>query len=328
MSDATPLPAASPHPGWLAHVPVPLFAVVMGVAGLGLAWRKAHEVLSVPEAVGEALCALSAVLFVSIAGLYAAKALRFPVETRREFDHPVRSSFFAAISISLMLLAAGAFPHWPDLARGVWLAGATLHLALTLRVLSRWLLHRHEIQHASPAWFIPVVGNIVAPILGVRLGLVEVSWFFFSVGMLFWPPLLAIVLYRLIFHEDMPPRMAPTLFVLLPPPAIGFLSWVALNGGVVDAPARMLFHAALFLTLLLLSLWRHFQKTPFAVSWWAYTFPLDAVTLAALQYATMTGAPAIAWMASALLVVSTLVVGAVLVRTVSAMLADALFVPE
>lgn len=326
MSEA--LPAASPHPGWLAHVPVPLFAVVMGVAELGLAWRKAHQVLAVPAPIGEALCALAAVLFVLIAGLYAAKASRFPAETRREFDHPVRANFFAAISISLMLLAGAGFPHWPDAARAVWLAGAALHLGLTLRILSRWLLHPHQIQHANPAWFIPVVGNIVAPILGVRLGYVELSWFFFSVGMLFWLPLLAIILYRLIFHDDLPPKLAPTLFVLLPPPAVGFLSWEALNGGVLDAPARMLFHAALFLTLLLLSLWRHFAKTPFAVSWWAYTFPLDAVALAALQYAVLTGAPAIAWLATAALAAASLAVGAVLARTVAAMVSDALFVPE
>lgn len=48
-----------------------------------------------------------------------------------------------------------------------------------------------------PAWFIPVVGNIIVPLAGVRFAPAEVSWFFFSIGLVFWIVLLAIVMYRL-----------------------------------------------------------------------------------------------------------------------------------
>ena len=35
-------------------------------------------------------------------------------------------------------------------------------------------------------WFIPVVGNIIVPIAGVDDAPAEVSWFFFSFGLIFW----------------------------------------------------------------------------------------------------------------------------------------------
>lgn len=320
----------SPPPSlWLQHVPVPLFAMVMGVAGLGLAWRKAHEVLAAPQLVGEALLALSAVLFALIAGLYAAKMLRHPMAMLGEFNHPIRANFFPTVSISLLLLASGAFPHWPGVAEALWMVGAALHLTLTVRTVGRWIVHKHDIGHLNPAWFIPVVGNIIVPLLGVRLGYPDLSWFFFSVGVVFWLLLFAVVLYRVVFHEeDLPPRMVPTLFILLAPPAIGFLSYVALIGGGLDGFARILISTAAFLFLVLASMGRRFLALPFAVSWWAFTFPLDALSLAALQYVHQRPSALVTVGAIAVLVLTSLVVGAVLIRTTRAAATGHLFVPE
>ncbi|MEM0513912.1 hypothetical protein WCN91_00405 [Pseudoalteromonas sp. YIC-827] len=46
-------------------------------------------------------------------------------------------------------------------------------------------INHYRLEHANPSWFIPVVGNIIAPITGAKLGYIEVSWFFFSVGIVF-----------------------------------------------------------------------------------------------------------------------------------------------
>lgn len=321
---ATHAPAAS----WLAHVPAPLFAMVMGTAGLGLAWRKAHEIAGLPQAVGEAVLAAAAVLFVAVAALYGAKLAKHPAAVQGEFNHPVRAAFFPTMSISLLLLAMGAHPHAPALGFSLWAAGAALHLTLTVRTVGRWLSHKHEIGHVNPAWFIPVVGNIIVPILGVRLGYAELSWFFFSVGAVFWLLLFTIVLYRLIFHDDLPPRLQPTLFILIAPPAIGFLSYLALSGGVLDGFARTLVHTALFLALVLAAMAGRFRRLPFAVSWWAYTFPLDALAIASLHYAGIEGGLATRSIGIVALGTATLVVAGVLARTLRALSTGSLFVPE
>ncbi|WP_425415989.1 hypothetical protein [Pseudoalteromonas qingdaonensis] len=60
-----------------------------------------------------------------------------------------------------------------------------------LPIFPTWLdmnnlsINHYRLEHANPSWFIPVVGNIIAPITGAKLGYIEVSWFFFSVGIVF-----------------------------------------------------------------------------------------------------------------------------------------------
>ena len=313
---------------WLAHVPVPLFASVMGLAGLGLAWRKAHHVFGWPVVIGEAILGLAALVFIAVTVLYAAKALRHGAAVRGEFQHPVRSNFFPAFSVSLILLASAALPHQRDIALALWGAGAALHMVLTLNLIGRWLVRDVSILAINPAWFIPAVGNILVPIAGVRLGFPEISWLFFSIGLVFWLLLFVIVFYRIVFHDRMPLAMVPTLFILIAPPAAGFQAYLSLSGGMVDGFSRILFYFGLYLTLLLFSLGRTFIAVPFAISWWAFTFPLDAMTIAALEYSHFAGGWGLVAVAAGLLGLTTVIVATVFLRTLQALIGGKLFAPE
>lgn len=52
-------PVVAAHPrkadGWLAHLPVSLFAAAMGIGGLSLAWRRAASAQIAPGWIGQAL---------------------------------------------------------------------------------------------------------------------------------------------------------------------------------------------------------------------------------------------------------------------------------
>ena len=313
---------------WLAHVPIPLFAVVMGLGGLGLAWRRAHEVFAVPSAIGEAVLAFAGLVFVALAVLYALKALRHWAEVVAEFEHVVRINFFPAVSIGLLILAAAALPYGRGLAVSIWAAGTGLHLVLSLVVVHRWITRSYQVPHANPAWFIPVVGNILVPIAGVPLGYGEVSWFFFAVGIVFWILLFAIILYRIVFHDPLPARILPTLFILLAPPAIGFVAYVRLSGPELDGAARILFFTAVFLALVLATLAPRFARLPFFVSWWAYTFPSAALAIAALVYCEQVPGWGSETLAVAILAAATLLIVTVWLQTARALLQGRLFVPE
>lgn len=321
---AAPAPASQR----LEHFPVSFFATVMGTAGLAIAWHKAHLVLGAPVVVGEAILYLATALFAVLLLLYAAKWLRHPGAVMQEARHPVRINFFASISIGLLLLAIGWSGGEPGFARALWAAGTLLHLAFTLMAMSSWIHHSHyEIKHANPAWFIPVVGNIVVPLVGVRFAPLELSWFFFSIGIVFWPVLLSIILYRLFFHPALPERLTPTLFILLAPPAVGCLAWMALTGQV-DAFARILFYCSLFLLLLLGVGAMRFLRAPFYLSSWAYSFPLAAVTIVTLAMAEALHADVLRALAAALLGLVSIVVAALVARTVVAAMRGEICVPE
>ena len=149
---------------------------------------------------------------------------------------------------------------------------------------------RHlQVHHLSPAWFFPAVGNVLVPIAGVPLGYVDISWFFFSVGVLLWSVLMTIVFYRVLFHHPLDERLMPTLFILVAPPAAGFIAYLQLTGGL-DVYANALFFTGLFLAALLFSQIGRFLRLGFFLTWWAYSFPLAALSIASLTMFEATGA--------------------------------------
>jgi tellurite resistance protein len=314
-------PTAEPR---LAHFPVPFFASVLGLSGLTTAlhaagWTRASL----------AILALTIAVFVALAAIYFLKALRHPKAVAAEWQHPVKLAFFPAFSISLLLIATALAPSAPDVARGVWLIGALAQAGLTLAVLSNWIGHRaFQANHISPAWFIPAVGNVVAPIAGVGLGFPETSWVFFAAGLIFWIVLLVLVMNRLIFHDPLPGRMVPTLAILIAPPAVGFLAWLQLNGGVLDGFARFLYATTLVFLGLALTQAGKLRRLPFGLSHWALSFPVAALTLATLRFAALTGSPAHFWAGQAALIASCLIVALLGVATLRAMTRGEICRPE
>lgn len=312
----------------LAHFPVAWFATIMGLAGLSLAWQRTEHLLGLPGLTGFALTLLASALFIILTGLYFIKFLQFKPAVIKEWQHPIRINFVPTISIAMLLLSIAWLSRAPALSQVLWTVGTVLHLSLTLYVMSQWMHREHfQIQHLNPAWFIPVVGNILIPIAGVVHAPAEVSWFFFSLGLIFWPVLLAVIFYRLIFHGSLPERLVPTLFILIAPPAVGCISYIKLTGQA-DTFAHVLYHAGLFFTLLLLVQIPRFMRIKFFLSWWAYSFPLAAITVASLAMFEHTNDVFFLRIAGVLLAIVSLVIAGLFARTVLAVLRKEICVEE
>ncbi|WP_228766860.1 SLAC1 anion channel family protein [Thiomicrorhabdus heinhorstiae] len=288
----------------LAYFPINLFGAVMGYAGLTLGFFQAHELLGIDYTAFLVLTALTTLFFILITLLYAIKLIRFPESVKEDFAHPVALHFFPTFSISLLLLSLLFEGINFQLAQTMWYLGTLLHFILVLVILNSWIHHeKWQITHMNPAWFIPVVGNIVIPLGAVEFSSIEIGWFFFSVGLIFWLVLFSIVMYRLFFHPPLLKLLEPTLFILIAPPAVGFLSYQELNGGVLDDFSRVLFNMALFMTILLFSQTLRFIRIPFALSWWAYSFPLAAIMLASFHFYALTDIALYGFIAAFLLAV-------------------------
>jgi len=299
----------------LAYLPVSFFSMIMGLAGYTLVWMEADLLAMYPFSPTEIFAALTIGLFLVLFAAYGAKAYLHPAKVRAEINHPVMMSFFPTLSISLILIGTCLTTWVPEIAVVVWTFGAVGQLLLTLLILTRWVHQEHfEIHHISPAWFIPVVGNILVPLAGVQYAPMEVSWFFFSIGILFWVVLLTIIMYRIIFHQPIDQNLLPTLFILIAPPAAGFVAYLNL-AGELDNFGRFLYYSALFLTLLLFTQVRRFLRLPFGLSWWAYSFPLAAMTVATLLMHEETRVPQFLYLGYFLHLVVTLVILMLLWKT-------------
>jgi tellurite resistance protein len=327
MTPPSPTPRA-PMPSRLQHFPVAFFAMIMGLGGLTIAWGRAEEILSLSFSISPWLLLLSTASFVLLAALYTIKVVRFREAAATEWAHPVKMNFVPTVSIALIILSIAWLPYSAPYSKLLWLVGTALHLVLTLHVVTQWMHHsKFEVTHLNPAWFIPVVGNILVPIAGVLHAPIELSWFFFSIGIVFWPVLLAIIFNRVIFHGSLPERLVPTLFILIAPPAVGFLSYVRLTGEV-DAFARILYYAALFFTILLIAQLRWFTRLRFFLSWWAYSFPLAAITIATLGMFKQTGDPMFLRLSGILLAIATVVIAGLFYRTLLAVFRREICVAE
>lgn len=292
----------------IKHFPIPFFAVVMGLSGLAIAYQKAHHLFGVPKIIYEVLMFSAAAAFVLIACLYLLKAFLFFDEVKADFLHPIRINFFAAVSISMLLLSIAFYFYYPLVSMVLWGFGTIIHLFMTFYVVSFWIRHNFEIVHTNPAWFIPIVGNVLVPVVGVDFLPKEISLYFFSVGMFFWLVLGTIIFYRIVFHHQLPQKFIPTLFIYIAPPAVGFVAYMRMFGAF-DMTAMFLLNMALFFTVLLFFMGRSFVGLKFFISWWAFTFPLDAVAIAFMSAYQVGGSVVYAALGWMLLAVATLVVG-------------------
>lgn len=285
MSEAFPPATIAADKPWLARLSVAMFGTVMGIGGLANAWALAHHVLdAVPLVISQVLLVIALLCFAILVVAHLAKLGLYFSDVAEEFAHPVKSSFFPAISVAAIVLSIGVRGYSHGAAHALWLAGASMHFVFAITLIRRWILHAQDEGVLTPAWFIPVVGNILVPVGGVPLGYIEVSWFFFSVGLMLWLSFFTIVLHRVLFVPAMSQRSMPTLFILLAPPSIGLAAYLAFTGGQAGALGDILYCLALFIAILLASLGRHLAHGPFFMSWWAMTFPADGWAGATLAY--------------------------------------------
>lgn len=302
----------------LEFFPVQLFAVVMGVSGLAIAFGKAYHVFGVPYFIYATLLLIDTLLFLSVFTLYMYKYVLYPEAVKRESLHPVKSSFMATISISFLLVSIAYYDFAPTLSILLWYVGAPLQLFFTLNILKHWINSEFKEVHSNPAWFIPIVGNVLVPVVGIDAAPIYVSIFFFSVGLFFWLVLFTIIMYRIFFHHPMPQKLIPTLFIFIAPPAVGFVSYFRMSSGSIDMVSMFLYFVALITLFLLLFMFKKYDKSEFFISWWAYTFPLAAITIATIMLNMALHNALLYYGAFVLLLLSTGVVGFVAYKTVEA----------
>lgn len=273
----------------LHHFPVSAYAIILGMTGFVIALHKFETVFKLPFHLSFPLLLLDSAVFTVITVSYLGKLLLHPGTLQNDLHHPVRSSFIPAFSISLLLLSIGWLEFSPGFSRLLWLIGTPVHLILTLKTVSFWIRHPQiEIHSMTPAWFIPVVGFLLVPVAGTAHYPADLSLPFFTIGSFFWVALSAVFFNRVFFHRPLQEKLLPTLFILIAPPSVGVISLFRLTGALHPV-AKGLYGLALFFLLLMLFLIKIFTGIKFYLSWWAYSFPLAALSIASLLLYQQTG---------------------------------------
>ena len=90
---------------------------------------------------------------------------------------------------------------------------------------------------------------------------------------------------------------------------------------------RTILFSGLFLTLLLFTQVGRFAKLKFFLSWWAYSFPLAAISVASMLMYELSGIDGYRWIGAGLLMLLSAVVALLLIRTVIAISRHGICVP-
>ncbi|GAA2592536.1 TDT family transporter [Streptomyces axinellae] len=333
---AAPLPAAAtpadPPPAEPSAAPPPRppsrlralgpnwYASVMGtaiVAGAG----KALPV-HLPRPLLVSVWVLAAVMLAALMVARAGHWARHSDQARRHLHDPAVAPFYGCLSMALLSVGSGALalsvPGAVGLDTTLWTAGTAVGLLATVGV-PYLMSTRHKVEPggAGPVWLLPVVAPMVAAALGpplamhlpagqARVTMLMGCYALFGMSLLSTLLILPLVFSRLMHHGELPLPMTPTLFLVLGPlgqsttalgnladsspatfgtvsvlygvPVMGFaLMWLALSAAMVVRAAR--------------------RGMGFAMTWWAFTFPVGTCVTGAAALHRHTGLPAFGWLA-------------------------------
>lgn len=324
---ATAAPQDDPVPASLQHMPVTLFGAGLGITGFATAWREAAVAFGAGDLFSTIMAGIAFGIFAVLIVLYAIKFLRHRDAVVAEFRHPVMGNFFAAATMTLMILSTNLTQDAKGLATVLWMIGALGNVLLTVSILTFWIARDCHISHATPIWFIPVVSNMAIPIVGAPLGYPDLGWMMFAVGLLFWLTLFTVVFYRLLFERPLEDPLRPSLFILMAPPSLAFIAYAVLNGGVVDGPAKMFLGIASFILLVLIPQIPYLARLPFGLNWWSYSFPLAAYSVACTLYADAAGGEGPRFWAIGVIAILSILMLFLAVKTVFLILAGKVFRP-
>ncbi len=339
------------------------FAAVMGTAVIPLALSFLDY--GWVEPVAMAFVSLSALLFLLFVVPWTAKFLVYPSGVRKDLNHPIASSFFPTMPIALILFSLNLmkFPtmffsettSW-ELAWYLWLIGTTGIYAMGFVILVHIFRHQEiKLQHANFGWYIPPVSKLIIPIAGYDLAAhfverteiaVTVSTVSFGVGFFLFLFVGAAVYHRHIYHELPMNRFAATVFIGLAPTAIMAVILAKMihlfeHHDVMGLDAVVMVTLGKFGILFTwgFAAWWHLMavaiifyylrklQLPYALSWWAFTFPSGALSVASGVAWKVTGFSIIhtfyLYSVLFLMVVWTLVV----IRTLQGVVSGKIFAP-
>ncbi len=280
------------------------FASVMGTGILAITSKSYSSYLPFLNFLADFLFYFNIALFFVLLFPWT---LRWIICIKRSLDdlyHPITSNFYATIAIGMLVLSADFFVIGGNAKLGTifWFCGMILTIFFSF--LTPFIVFSGEhvkIDHINPAWFIPPVGLIVIPIAGsmvmnntsgVMKELITIlNYFGWGSGFFLYISLHAISMYRFILHRPLPNILAPTIWINLGPIGAGTVSLINLVKYSDFVQSKDIFFKFGFIfwsfglwwfgmaVIMILFYIKRF-KLPFALSWWAFTFPLGAYVAA------------------------------------------------
>ena len=265
-------------------IPASFFGMVLGLAGLGGAWRAAHQVWGAPAWVGEGLMALATLVWAVLLVLYVQKWVVRRADAIAELKQPIQCCFIGLVGVATTLIAGAAVPHSRLLALVLFGVGAAYTLAFGVwRTGGLWMGGRDP-STTTPVLYLPTVaGSFVTATVASALGYPSWGQYAFGAGLLSWLAVESVLWQRLYNAPEMSAALRPTMGIQLAPATVGAVAYLSVSKGPPDLMAHALLGYGLFQVLLLARLLPWIRQPAFTPSYWAFSFGLGAFAIAPLR---------------------------------------------
>lgn len=283
----------------LPLIPASFFAMTLGLAETGNAWRFAADHWGLPGTVGEVLQLLALLSFLWWIALYANKWLNHRDIALTEVRDPVQSSFIALIPESVILIALALHPYHEGLAMAVFWVGSVTNLLYGVwRMATTWCVQREAAQAVPPLLLTYTASILVNALAAGLFGYAAYGWMLFGIGAISWL-VLDSVLTQQLMSGGLAARTRNFMGIYMAPSVVALVAYQVLSGDAASTAVTLALSGyALFVAVALLVALRWLREQAFAAGYWAYTFgvatlaqgiilaaernPLPAMELAAL----------------------------------------------
>ena len=269
----------------LMRIPPNFFSIPFGISGLAVMWRVMTRVHGAPAAIADALFLTAALVWLVLMGAMLERVVREPYSVLRQLRDPALSPFWALPPIVGMLLAVDLQPHAPADAKVVFVVFLGVTILSAGWITGLWIADDLDQSLLHPGYFLPTVaGGLLGAQGAAGLGLRDVGWLGFGLGMVSWFMLGSMILNRLMFVKRLPATLVPTLAIELAPPAVAGSAYLALHGSRPDALLYGLTGFAGLMVLVQVRLVPLYRRLRFTPGFWAFTFSWTAVASFALRW--------------------------------------------
>jgi tellurite resistance protein len=318
-SPVAPSPVAPSLASPSGMLPLSLFGIPLGLAGLGAGWSAARALLGAPSWPEEVLYGAASALWIVLTTIYLLRGLRRKGAFRADLRNQVAGPFASFIPLVGVLLSAHYSEYLPEL--GAWLCIAFI-AALTIvatQLLAHWFTGGVSMQSIHPGYFLPVVaGSFVASIGFSSVHAHDAALAAFGTGAFFWLVVGTVVTVRLMTAGELPPAARTGLSAYLAAPATASVAWIVSHPGPMGALQLGLTGVLVIMLLMQLLLIGEYRKLAFCPLFWVFTFPVATTANYAVRWFAASDLPGREIYAWTILALATAFILAIAVRTVAA----------
>ncbi|CDT26712.1 TDT family transporter [Vibrio coralliirubri] len=251
----------------LTGAPTPMAGLGLAIASLGWSWENVLDCNGYAQwfsaAIGGVLLTILAIKFLVHGHLL-----------RQDLAHPVVGSVVPTFAMGVMVVSSSIGHFYPQAGNVIWLAAVVLHVVF----LVSFFYHRakdFELHHMVPSWFVPPIGIVVADV--AFSGEPSLQWIADSVlwfGLASYVVMLPMMIYRLIFTNEVPDAAKPTIAVMAAPASVSLAGYLAVSPEPSPVIIGMLFGIAVLMTSIIYVAFLKLMRLPFSPGYAAFTFPL------------------------------------------------------